>query len=48
MSHNVVLVPELQQFPFGRLRLVGLWEKPQSGGAQFVEKSTIGSNRTGF
>ena len=25
-----------------------LGEDPQSGGAQFVEKSTIGSNRTGF
>ena len=26
-SHNVVLVSELQQFPSGRLRLVGLWGK---------------------
>ena len=26
-SHNVVLVPALQQFSFGRLRLVGLWVK---------------------
>ena len=25
--HNVVLVPDLQQFPFGGLRLVGLWRK---------------------
>ena len=27
MSHNVLLVPALQQFPLGRLRVVGLWEK---------------------
>ena len=34
-SHNVVLVPALQQFPFGRPRLVGLWgENIQIGGAQ--------------
>ena len=26
-SDNVVLEPALQHFPFGRLRLVGLWEK---------------------
>ena len=26
-SHNVLPVPELQQFPSGRLRLVGLWGK---------------------
>ena len=26
-SHNVLLVPALQQFPSGRLRLVALWEK---------------------
>ena len=40
-SHNVVPVPKLQQFPSGRLRLVGLQgEEPQSGGAQCVEKST--------
>ena len=26
-SRNVLLVPALQQFPIGRLRLVGLWEK---------------------
>ena len=26
-SHNVLFVPELQQFPTGRLRLVGLWRK---------------------
>ena len=39
----------MQQFPSGRLRLVGLWgENTQTSGAQFVERSTIGSNRTGF
>ena len=39
-SHNVVPVPELQQFPSGRPRVVGLWEKrTQLGGARFVEKS---------
>ena len=47
-SRTVKLVPELQQFPSGRLRLVGLWGKPQSSGAQIVEKSTTGGNRTGF
>ena len=26
-SHTVSLVPALQQFPIGRLRLVGLWGK---------------------
>ena len=26
-SHNVLPVPELQKFPSGRLRLVGLWRK---------------------
>ena len=48
-SHDVLLVPALQQFPLGRLRLVGLWGRnPQSGGTQIVERNTIGSNRTGF
>ena len=28
-SHNVLPVPELQQFPSGKLRVVGLWEKDQ-------------------
>ena len=41
-SHNVLLVPALQQFPFGRLHVVGLWgENMQNGGAQFVERSSI-------
>ena len=48
-SHNVLLVPALQQFPIVRLRLVGLWVKNIPGvGAQFVGRSTIGSNPTGF
>ena len=47
-SHNVISAPKLQQFPSGRLRFCGsLEEKPQSGGAQFVEKSTTGGNRPG-
>ena len=38
--HNVVLVPELQQFPFGRLRLVGHCRKEshQLVVVRFVEK----------
>ena len=44
-SHNVLLVPALQQFPLGRLRL---GENIPSGVAQFVERSTIGSDQTGF
>ena len=36
-----ILVPALKQFPVGRLRLVGLWEKKgvTIGGAQSVEKN---------
>ena len=38
-SHNVIPVPEKQQLPSGRLRLVGLWgKKTQRGGAQFLKK----------
>ena len=47
-SHNVVLVPALQQFPFGRLRLVGLWRKIHKVVVRNLWRSTIGSNRTGF
>ena len=47
-SHNVIPVPELQQSSFWKTTFGGsLGENIQSGGAQFVERSTIGSNHTG-
>ena len=46
-SYDVLLLPELQQFPLGRRHLVGLWGKGATiGGARSVEKNTIGSNQT--
>ena len=46
---GVTPVPALQQLPLGRLHLVGLREKStQLGGVRYVERNTIGSNRTGF
>ena len=43
------LCPTLQQFPIWKTTFgESLGEKPLSGGAQFVEKTTTGGNRTGF
>ena len=45
---GVILVPALQQFPFGRLRLVGLCEKIHKLVVRILWRSTTGGNRTGF
>ena len=47
-SHNILPVPKLQQFPSGRLHVVGLWVKDHTVVVQFVENGTTGGNQTGF
>ena len=48
-SHNVVTCAQTAKVSLWKTTFCGsLWEKPQGGGAQFVEKSTTGGNRTGL
>ena len=48
--YDVILVPALYQFPVGRLRLVSLRREKSTrlGGVRYVERNSIGCNRTGF
>ena len=45
--YDVVFVPALQQFSFGRLRLVGFsWKEAPAGGVRSVKKNMIGGRQT--